>query len=449
MTQLHFWYPLIGVLLLFVVLSSATVRRAPISIAVIYLAIGWGFGWMGWIALDPMQHGRALETLAEIAVIVSLFSAGLKLRKPLRSHLWRLPIVLASASMMITIGLVALYGVAVLTLPIGLAILMGAILAPTDPVLAADVQVSTPGDTDRLRFALTGEAGLNDGTAFPFVLLGLGLLGMQEVSVRTWHWWTFDVLWAIGAGLAAGALIGKAVGRLVVYLRQRHLEAVGYDDFLALGLIATSYGVALALHAYGFLAVFAAGLALRTVERELTGKEAPPDMSRLQGTDEEIASDREHAPAYLAAAVLSFNEQLERLGQLTLVLITGALLSRIQLTWSAVIFALLLFFVIRPLAVGPFALVTGMTLRQGTMVSWFGIRGIGSLYYLFYVLNRGLPEANAAWMLQMVLCVIATSVILHGISVTPLMRRYAKVGEGRQKNERDLEIHRDSGGYDR
>ena len=122
--------------------------------------------------------------------------------------------------------------------------------------------------------------------------------------------------------------------------------------------------------------------------------------------------------------------------------------ARIQLTWSAVIFTLLLFFVIRPFAVGPFALVTRMTLLQGTMVSWFGIRGIGSLYYLFYVLNRGLPEASAAWMLQMVLCVIATSVILHGISVTPLMRRYAKDGEGQQTAERGLEIHRDSGRYD-
>src|SRR5882724_7719501 len=104
-----------------------------------------------------------------------------------------------------------------------------------------------------------------------------------------------------------GALLGKAVGRLVVYLRQRHLEAVGYDDFLALGLIATSYGIAAALHAYGFLAVFAAGLALRKVERDLTGKDVPQDISQVRGTDEEIASDEHHAPTYLAAAVLSFN----------------------------------------------------------------------------------------------------------------------------------------------
>jgi NhaP-type Na+/H+ or K+/H+ antiporter len=426
MSQFHYWYPLIGVMLLLVVLSSATIKRAPVSMAIIYLAIGWGLGRLGWIVLDYSEHGGVLETLAEIAVIVSLFSAGLKLRIRLSSRIWRLPIVLASVSMAITVGLVALFGVVVLALPIGLAVLLGAILAPTDPVLAADVQVSNPGDTDRLRFALTGEAGLNDGTAFPFVMLGLGLLGLHDFGTGRWSWWTLDVLWPIAAGLTVGALLGKAVGRLVVYLRRRHLQAVGYDDFLALGLIATSYGLALALHAYGFLAVFAAGLALRTVERELTGKEVPPDMSQVRGTDEEIASDHEHAPAYLAAAVLSFNEQMDRLGQLTLVLITGALLSRTELSFVAITFSVLLFFFIRPLAAAPFALGTGMTVRQATMVSWFGIRGIGSLYYLFYAINRGLPESAAALLLQIVLCAIATSVILHGISVTPLMRRYAK-----------------------
>jgi NhaP-type Na+/H+ or K+/H+ antiporter len=433
MSDFPYWYPLIGILLLLVVMSSATVKRAPISIAIIYLVIGWSFGRLGWLTLHAAEHGVALETLAEIAVIVSLFSAGLKLRKRLRSHLWRMPLVLASASMVTTVTLVAIFGIVVFDLPIGLAILLGAILAPTDPVLASEVQVSDPGDTDRLRFALTGEAGLNDGAAFPFVMLGLGLLGLHELGAGAWRWWTIDVVWAIAGGLTIGALLGKAVGRLVVYLRQRHLEAVGHDDFLALGLIATSYGVAVALHTYGFLAVFAAGLALRTVERDLTGQDVPSDVSQIQGTIEQIASDQQHAPAYLAAAVLSFNEQLERLGELMLVLVTGALLSLIDLSLPAIAFALFLFFIIRPLAVGPIALAVGMNVRQAAMVSWFGIRGIGSLYYLFYAINRGLPQATAAWLMQVVLCVIATSIVLHGISVTPLMQRYVKDRQRRRQ----------------
>ena len=426
MSQFQYWYSLIGVMLLLVVLGSATVKRAPISMSMVYLLLGWGFARMGWITLDPAEHGKTLEVLAEIAVIVSLFSAGLKLRKPLQSRLWRLPVILASGSMAITVALVVVCSVLLFSLPIGLAVLLGAILAPTDPVLASDVQVSNPGDADRLRFALTGEAGLNDGAAFPFVMLGLGLMGLHELGGGTWRWWTIDVLWAIAGGVAIGLLLGKAVGRLVVYLRSRHLETVGYDDFLALGLIASSYGIAVALHTYGFLAVFAAGLALRTVERTLTGKEVPPDMSQVKGTAAQLASDEKHAPAFLAAAVLSFNEQLERLAELLLVLLTGALLSLVDFSWPVVGFALLLFLVLRPLAVAPFALASGMTRRQAAMVSWFGIRGIGSLYYLFYALNRGVAGEAADWMLQVVLCVVAASIVLHGISVTPIMQRYAK-----------------------
>ena len=426
MSQFQYWYSLIGVMLLLVVLGSATVKRAPISMSMVYLLLGWGFARMGWITLDPAEHGKTLEVLAEIAVIVSLFSAGLKLRKPLQSRLWRLPVILASGSMAITVALVVVCSVLLFGLPIGLAVLLGAILAPTDPVLASDVQVSNPGDADRLRFALTGEAGLNDGAAFPFVMLGLGLMGLHELGSGTWRWWTIDVLWAIAGGIAIGLLLGKAVGRLVVYLRSRHLETVGYDDFLALGLIASSYGIAVALHTYGFLAVFAAGLALRTVERTLTGKEVPPDMSQVKGTAAQLASDEKHAPAFLAAAVLSFNEQLERLAELLLVLLTGALLSLVDFSWPVVGFALLLFLVLRPLAVAPFALASGMTRRQAAMVSWFGIRGIGSLYYLFYALNRGVAGEAADWMLQVVLCVVAASIVLHGISVTPIMQRYAK-----------------------
>ena len=148
--------------------------------------------------------------------------------------------------------------------------LLGAILAPTDPVLASDVQVANPGDHDRLRFGLTGEGGLNDGTAFPFVMLGLGWLGLHELGEGGWRWWTVDVLWAVAGGLGLGYLLGTLVGRLIIYLRVRHREALGSDEFISLGLIALTYGLALLSLTYGFLAVFAAGLALRRID------ETPP-----------------------------------------------------------------------------------------------------------------------------------------------------------------------------
>ena len=205
------------------------------------------------IHFDVVKEAAIVERITEVAVIVSLFTAGLKLRVPLRDPLWRLPVVLASWSVALTVGLIALVGVVALELPLGAAILLGAVLAPTDPVLASDVQVSGPRDQDRLRFTLTGEAAFNDGTAFPFVMLGLGLLGLHETGEGGWRWLAVDVLWAIPGGLLIGALLGTGTGRVILFLRREHKEAVGLDDFLALGLIALSYGTALLVHTYGFL----------------------------------------------------------------------------------------------------------------------------------------------------------------------------------------------------
>ena len=150
----------------------------------LYLAVGLGVGpiGLGLVARDTVGDAHLLERRTEVAVLVSLFTSGLKLSLPLSDRRWRLPIRLAFGSMAITVAAVAALAWALFDLPLGAAILLGAILAPTDPVLASDVQLEEPGDRDRLRFALTGEGGMNDGTAFPFVMLGLGLLGLHELG---------------------------------------------------------------------------------------------------------------------------------------------------------------------------------------------------------------------------------------------------------------------------
>ena len=420
------WYVLIGMLLIVLVVASGALRRLPISTAMLYLAIGYGVGTLGWLGLDPLEHSRALETATEIGVIVSLFAAGLKLRRPLRSRLWRLPLALASVSMAVTVGLITLLGVHWLGLPLGAAVILGAVLAPTDPVLAAEVQVEHANDTDRLRFTLTGEAGMNDGTAFPFVMLGLGLLGLHELGESGLRWVALDVVWATLAGLGVGAGLGLGVGRLVVYLRRTYKEAVGYDDFLAIGLIAASYGIALTVHAYGFLAVFAAGLALRSVERELSGDPERTEVTNVDVAESEMSSHPQQAPGFMAAAVLQFDEYLERLCELSLMLVTGALLATVPWSVGSLAFALVLLCVVRPLAAGPVSLLGGMELKQAALVSWFGLRGIGSLYYLFFAVNKGLGESASEVLVGVVLWVIAVSVLLHGISVTPLMKRYER-----------------------
>ena len=428
------WFIVIGVLLVLLALAGSMLERLPLSTAMLYLGVGVVLGpaAIGLVRMDPVDQSALLERLAEIVVIISLFSAGLKLRIPFSHDRWRLPVRLAFVSMTVTVGLVALVGWFLLGLAPGAAVLLGAVLAPTDPVLASDVQVEEPTDQDRLRFSLTGEAGLNDGTAFPFVMLGLGLLGAHELGTYGWRWLTVDVLWAIAAGLGVGALLGMQVGRLIIYLRREHREAVGLDDFLALGLISLSYGIALLIHSYGFLAVFAAGLALRRTEREHTpGEEPPPDVQQAASAEEveEIATGPETAPAYMAQAVLGFSEQLERLGTVGLVLLLGGLLLPGELPWAALWFVPLLFLVIRPLAVWIGLLGQGLGKTRRVLISWFGIRGVGSIYYLMYAVEHGIPEETARQLTGLTLAVVASSIVVHGVTVTPLMERYSRVVE--------------------
>ena len=417
------WYLTVGLLLVVMALAGSVLKRLPLTASMFYLAVGVALGPVGagLLALDPLRDAALLERVTEVAVIVSLFTAGLKLRLPLTNQRWRPAMLLASVGMVVTVGLIALTGVMGIGLTIGGAIVLGAVLAPTDPVLANDVQVEHAHDQETVRFGLTGEAGLNDGTAFPFVMLGLGLLGLHELGPLGARWFGVDVAWAIAAGLGVGTVCGTLVGRLVLYLRREHKEAVGLDDFVALGLIALSYGLALGIHSYGFLSVFAAGLALRRIERQ-DSEEVPADVAAAAATSEEAATDPAKAPAQMAEAVLGFNEQLERIGEVAVVLIIGALLATVD--WSALQwwFVAVLLLVIRPAATLLSLPGTRTTGGQRAFMGWFGVRGIGSIYYLTFAIVHGFASEEARVVTDLALATVATSIVLHGVSVRPLMK---------------------------
>lgn len=337
-------------------------------------------------------------------------------------------------------------GVGVAISPVGLgllkldalknAVLLGAILAPTDPVLASDVQVANPGDRDRLRFGLTGEGGLNDGAAFPFVMLGLGLLGLHELGEGGWRWWAVDVVWAVTGGLALGWLLGTLVGRAILYLRMRHREALGSDEFIALGLIGLTYGVALLCRTYGFLAVFAAGLALRRIDEPQSrpAPQAPPGPEEALSPADQEASGAEEAPTHMMRAVERFNSQLESFVEVAIVLAVGGLVATTHFRTEVLWFIPVLFLMLRPVAVYIGLLGTPVRGAQRNLMSWFGIRGIGSLYYLLYAINHGIERSLAQQLLSISLAVVVASVIAHGISVTPLMKRYEARKPRRQKH---------------
>jgi NhaP-type Na+/H+ or K+/H+ antiporter len=405
----------------------------------LYLAVGLALGPHGlrMLEIDPIANAAFIERLTEVAVIISLFTAGLKLRIPLTDRRWRPPLRLAFISMSVTVGLIAVVGVYGIGLSWGSAVLLGAVLAPTDPVLASDVQVEHPFDYDPLRFSLTGEAGFNDGTAFPFVMLGLGLSGLHEIGEFGLRWFGIDVLWAVAGALLIGTLLGTAVAALILYLRRVHREATGLDDFLAMGLIGLSYGLALLCYTYGFLSVFAAGLALRRVERhnrpdEQTDERQDDSSVFSPGqNEEEVATDPEKAPAAMAEAVLHFNEQLERIGELLVVVVIGAMLSWSIIPSAAAWFVPLLLLAIRPVAVTLGLLGSGVPLMEKGYSAWFGIRGIGSLYYLMYAIVHGMNKSDAQLLTGITLATIAASAIAHGASVTPLMKLYTRKSQER------------------
>jgi len=434
------WSLVLGILLITMVLAGTLLARLPLSTAMIYLGLGYalGPGGLGLITLDPFRQAGFLALISEVAVLISLFAVGLTLGVPMLDRRWLLPLRLAFPVMAITIGLIAGISIIGLGLSPGAAVLLGAILAPTDPVLASGVQSEPGASPDRVRFSLAGEGALNDGSAFPFVLLGLGLLSLHPLGPRGLHWLAVDLIWATGGGLFIGAILGALIGKMVVYLRTRHHNAVGLDEFLSLGLIAVSYGFAQLCLTSGFLAVFAAGLALNRVPDRPIARTASSDPAGSPGGvgRSDWATHPHHASSAMTRAVRGFNEQLEKLSELAIVLIVGVLLATVSPIPALWWFVPVLFLLVRPLSI--FIGLSGQSLpgHQRGLIGWFGIRGIGSIFYLMFALDHGVTGPLAQDLLSLTLITVAASILAHGVSVLPLMTWYAS---RKAQNRQDLE----------
>ena len=410
-----FWFTLVGVLLIVIALLGRLLDRLPVSPAMVYLLVGVALGPAALNALElhPLRHLALLETLSEVALLIALFTVGIKLRVPVGDPRWALPLRLATLSMLGTMLGIALLAWLLFGFSPGLALVLGAALAPTDPVLASEVQLRSPQDRDALRFGLTGEGGLNDGTAFPFVILGLGVLGAGDPEFSLGHWLGMDVMWSVTVGLGVGFAVGTLLAAGVRVLRTRISNAVIFDEFLLLGVIALSYGIALELHSLGFLAVFAAGLALRRAD-DLHAPERPA---------------QEQSPQPLTPSMLSVNEQLERIAEVAIVLLVGVMISTGYWSMTGLGIAALLFIVIRPLSVWVGVAGAPAARMQRRLLGWFGIRGIGSFYYAIYAVNMGsdvVLYSDAEKLLSCIFTVIAASILVHGISAAPLMELYQR-----------------------
>ncbi|CAI8763083.1 sodium/hydrogen antiporter [Pseudomonas sp. IT-P12] len=441
MSFIH-WVAVLGAVLLTLALTSSYLRWMPVTTSAVCLVLGVAIGpaALGFLQLNLDDASTWMEHLTEVAVLFSLFVCGLKLRSPFRNKNWRIAVSLAGPVMLLTIagtGLLLHYG---FELPWGVAVLIGSILAPTDPVLAALVQVNDARDDDSVRFGLSGEAGLNDGIAFPFVILGLLLMRQDENPGFLGDWALQSVLWAVPAGLLIGYGMGRGIGRLTLALRIRNEDStLSPNDYLALALIALAYVGAEALHGYGFLSVFAAGLGLRHEEVNSTGDDELPAEHLVQPVvghqnvepqhavhgDTRRMEDSQVAAGIMMGDMLAFGGLVERAMEVFLVTLLGVVLIA-HWDWRALWIGAALFCLIRPLSVAALPWRRLLNGRQRLLIGWFGIRGIGSLYYLFYALNHGLAPSIAALCTDLTLSVVALSILIHGFSTQPLLAWYER-----------------------
>ena len=274
-------------------------------------------------------------------------------------------------------------------------------------------------DRDALRFGLTAEGGLNDGTAFPFVMLALGLMGYHELGPYGMTWFGVDVLWAVVGGIGIGWLCGAGFTRAVMALRRHKGSAIGMESFLALGLIAVTYGLSIHASVYGFLAVFVAGLGMRGIEQEVVGEVVKANPGP------EVRSPQRLPATEVTNIALDFIEDLEKFAEMAAMLVIGSLLTLEMLTWPNAALAASLLFVIRPLSVFLVTWRSDWTGPQRRIGAWMGVRGVGSMYYLAFVLTHDLGlDPVADHITQVVLFTVSASVVLHGVSATPIMTLY-------------------------
>ena len=452
------WVVAFGVLLVITSVTSGWIRRGPITSFAIYLVAGVMAGpailSLSRITFDGESAGW-LRAATEAGLVVSLFITGLKLRVPFSHAGWRGAGRLAMPGMLLTIGGLVAFAHVAFGWPWPLALALAAILSPTDPVLASLVSVDDARDDDDLRVTLSGEAGLNDGTALPFLLLALALMGATDHGVDLWvHWAAVDLVWDCLGGVALGFAIGWGVGFLGTHLRHA-AQDVAPSDVLALGIMGLAYGGAELMHASGFLAAFAAGVGLRRIELrvarthpdEQPERRDEPDDDHTGTTPSELlvrpnersTAGNEHPSqtvGWVVSDALSFGDTMERLIGAGLVFIVGVAVIPV-LSWSGVLVAAVLFFVIRPVSAWLSTAGLRAPWQRRLLMGWFGIRGLGSLNYLAYALTHGLEGRAGTALSDAVLTVVALSILVHGVTTTPLMTWRARALERKNRSDDD------------
>ncbi|MCP9985473.1 cation:proton antiporter [Streptomyces sudanensis] len=408
MSSGDFFFALFGAGALAAAVLPRLVAGRPLSMPLVFLLCGMVLqaSPLPLPEVDPVGDRVWAEHLTEICVIVSLMGAGLALNRPVGWRHWQASWRLLGVTMPLTIAVTGLLAWWLLDWPPAAALLLAAVLAPTDPVLASEVRVGAPTesehDEDEVRFALTSEAGLNDGLAFPVVMAAVALAAAAGAGLSgAWvgEWLLVDVAYKCVAGVLAGLAVGKLLGWLFFRAGWDSVRLSEHrDGFVALGATFLAYGVTELAHGYGFLAVFVTACRIRAAER---------------------------AHGY-HTVLHDFVEQIERLLTAGLLFLLGAFVARgalAHLTWQGALVGLLLLFAVRPLTGWAALLGTAAGPRERAVTAFFGIRGIGSLFYLAYALGMEGFHVPAEELWAVVTFTVLASVAVHGISASPAISR--------------------------
>ncbi len=382
--------------------TVTTSARWRVSPAVLALGLGIALGRPGFGLLQPqlLDESGQIETSCEVALLVSLFCVGLRLQLPFEWHRWRLAARLSTVSLLATWVLAAVAAKVLFDVNVVEALLIASILAPTDGVLASDIQAATDTEQDAATATtLAAEGAFNNGIAVAAVVFVLGLMGLEEKSSGSVGWLVLKSLWEVTGGIAAGAAVGIGMSRWIALLdfdRQTDL----LETMVVFAAAALAYGGAEAIHTSGFLGVVAAGVAL--------------------GHGGRLHSRR--TKRALAPRVFKIAARVERLATLPVVVLLGALSPEMDVRLRVVVFAVILLALVRPLAVRLGLNVLAPATPQRKQLEWIGVRGVASLYCLAFAINHGLDVPFGRQLAGISLLVIAGSIIAHGVTGSPVRK---------------------------
>lgn len=387
-------FALIAAVLLISALASPLVERAPLSFPMIFLGLGFLLGERGLGVLAVSSHDRTLEVIATLSLAFVLFLDAVQLRFDEADRDWLVPILVLGPGTLAIIAVVATGAVYLLGLAPIPALLIGAILSSTDPVVLRDV-VRDDRIPRSIRRALSIEAGTNDVVVLPLILVLIAVALARVGGAADWLLFLARIF-VIGplVGFAVGGIGSWLVGQVDARLSIRR----EYQALYGVGLVLAAYAAGVAVGGDGFLAAFAAGLAVAVLNHELCD------------------------------CFLEYGEITAEMAMLLAFILFGALLSTVIGTVPLIptlLFAGLVILIARPLAIGLVLRPARISHGARAFIGWFGPRGLNSLLFTLLVIQAGLPDAGR--LLAIVGVVVIASVVLHGASATPLSAWYGRV----------------------